>query len=169
MVRLNTLDPRAPTLSPSAVRVAGIQFLASDQPGLGVAGTLTKDIILPAYSLLIDVYVHNAVLWTQGTSAALDVGLFDEDGVAIDADYYFSALNLKATDLLADESVSFGFAGGDNGVGLATSTHVLKRFSTAPRILRSVVTTAGTASLVGKTFVFAEYAVCELDSPTYAA
>jgi hypothetical protein len=70
------------------------------------AGTYTAEAIIPAYACIIDVVVYAEALWTAGTSALLDVGLYDEDDVVIDADYFYSALDLKATDLLANQSVS---------------------------------------------------------------
>ena len=73
------------------------------------AGTYTGTVALPANAVLLDIIVHATSLWTATTSATLVVG----DGG--DADGFFAGVDLKATDLLAGESLSFAQAGGKEG------------------------------------------------------
>lgn len=81
------------------------------------AGTYTGSVTLPPNSLLYDVVVYNEVLWAAGTSASLEVG--DGD----DPDGYYTAVDLKATDLLAQESISFAAQGGVGGAYLTVGTN----------------------------------------------
>jgi hypothetical protein len=70
----------------------------------GAAGVYTGSIVIPAGATIHDVIVHGTALWTAGTSALMDVG------DAADPDGFFTQIDLKATDLLAGESVSFALA-----------------------------------------------------------
>lgn len=83
-------------------------------------------------------------LWNNGTSATLIVG----DGA--DDDGYYTAVNLKATDLLAGESLSFGLAGGKAGAYIANS-QVSPRYAAAERTIAAQVTTVGTVPSTGET------------------
>ena len=119
------------------------------------AGTYTANFNLPGGSTLIDIIVEAEVLWAAATSAALDVG--DSGG----ANGYFSAVNLKAVDLLAGESMSIGSTqtrGADDGSYLAvgTLTHINRRFSSADRTISAVVTSVG-AGTAGRTRVTCVY------------
>jgi hypothetical protein len=109
------------------------------------------------YTTLIDIIVEAEALWAAGTSAVMDIG------DSADADGYFSAVNLKATDLLAGESMSIGSTqtrGGDDGAYLTvgTSTHISRRFSSASRTISAVVTSVG-AGATGRTRVTVVYSV----------
>lgn len=121
------------------------------------AGVYTANFNLPGGATLIDIIVEAEALWTAATSAVLDIG------DAADPDGYFSAVDLKATDLLAGESVAIGSTqvrGGDNGAYLTvgTSTHISRRFSSADRTLAAVITSvgAGTAGRTRVTVVFSQ-------------
>lgn len=119
------------------------------------AGTYTADFTLPGGATLLDIIVEGEALWTAATSAALDIG--DTN----DPDGYFSAVNLKATDLLAGQSMSIGSTqvrGGDDGAYLTvgTSTHVDRRYSASPRTISAVVTSVG-AGTAGRTRVTVVY------------
>lgn len=121
------------------------------------AGTYTANFNLPGGATLIDIIVEAEALWTAATSALLDVG------DSADPDGYFSAVDLKATDLLAGESISIGSTqtrGGDNGAYLTvgTSTHVSRRFSAADRTISAVVTSVG-AGTAGRTRVVCVFSV----------
>lgn len=166
MTRLNSLDPRAPTLSPSAVRVAGLQFHEADSAGnaRGAAGTITGSVVVPAYAALLDIVVYAEALWDDGTSAALKIGINGDDD-----DTFFTAVNLKATDLTADQAISFAFAGGVGGTSLSTATHVLDVLDGADRTIDAIVTLGAGDGTAGKTYVYVVYAVPELDDTTYAA
>jgi hypothetical protein len=119
------------------------------------AGVYTSNFILPPGATLIDIIVEAEALWTAATSAVMDIG------DSADPDGYYSAVDLKATDLLAGESLSIGSTqtrGGDNGAYLTvgTSTHISRRFSSAARTIAAVITSvgAGTAGRTRITVVF---------------
>ena len=168
MARLNELDPRNPTLGSGAVRVAAVQLFEANPAtgdGIGAAGTVSKAVTVPAYGVLMDVIVHNEALWDDGTSAVLNIG------IGADEDSIFDAVNLKATDLTAAQSISFGAQGGKGGVTITegTSTHWLG-IADASDITVNIKATVGAGDgSAGKTFVYVVYAVPELDVPTYAA
>jgi hypothetical protein len=120
------------------------------------AGTYTADFDLPAGATLVDIIVEAEALWTAATSAVIDIG--DTN----DPDGYFSAVNLKATDLLAGESVSLGSTQVNGGDGAAyvivgTSTHLNRRYSSAERTITATVTSVG-AGTAGRTRVTVLYA-----------
>jgi hypothetical protein len=172
MVRVQALDPRNPTLGPGAVRVAGAQILEADG---SAAGTYRAAIKIPAYALLKDVVIHNEAVWDAGTDADMVVGLYgDSDGAVgtvIDADEIFTSTSLKATDLTAGQSISFLRPGGVSGGFLSegTNTHFLDAMDVVDRWVVVDVTTTGTVGSAGKTYVFVEYAVPEMDVATFTA
>lgn len=114
------------------------------------AGTYTGTVALPAGATLIDVMVNGVALWDTTTSATMIVG----DGT--DPDGYYTAVNLKATDLLAGESISFALAGGKAGAYIANS-QVSPRFAAAARSVIGVVTTVGAAGSAGRTRMLVFY------------
>ena len=119
------------------------------------AGTYTADFVLPAYSTLIDIIVEGEALWTAATSAALIVG------DAADPAGWLASINLKATDLLAGESIALGSTqvrGGNAGayISVGTSTHINRRFSSAERTITAKVTSVG-AGTAGRTVVTVLY------------
>jgi len=125
------------------------------------AGTYNYDVFVPAGALILDIIVHNEVLWAAGTSAAMNVGDYASAantngdapviGSAIDADGFFAAINLKATDLLAGESVNFTQSGGKAGAyNIGTNTHWGERFSLVDRWIRFSAASVG-AGTTGRT------------------
>lgn len=114
------------------------------------AGTYSASVTLPAGATLIDVIVTNVALWTATTSATLDVG------DTTDPNGFFAAFDLKATDLLAGESVSFAHAGGKAGAYI-TATHANGRYSAAARNIVASVVTVGAAGDAGRTRVTVVY------------
>lgn len=116
------------------------------------AGTYTWSMTLPANAVLLDIIVHATSLWTATTSATLIVG---DDG---DDDGFFAATNLKATDLLAGESLSFAQAGGKEGAYIANS-QVSKRRDASDRTITAKVTTVGAAGNGGSTSVTVVYSL----------
>lgn len=136
------------TVSPAGV--VGVQVMTARFVENG-AGTYTADFVLPAGSILYDVVATSEALWTAATSAALIVGdTTDDDG-------YLASVNLKATDLLATESISIqstqvrgGNAGADITVG--TSTHIGRKYSSSERTITAKVTSVG-AGTAGRTRV----------------
>lgn len=141
---LEVFDDDFQTFSPAAGIVAR-EITFTETNG---AGTYTGDITLPAGATIVDIIVHGTALWTAASSALMEVGDFTTAGVAIDADGFYTAINLRATDLLAGESLSFAQSGGKAGVyNAGTNTHWTTRYSaTARRIRGSVVTTGATGS-----------------------
>jgi hypothetical protein len=106
------------------------------------AGTYTGAVSVPAGATILDIIVDADALWTAATSATMIVGDTDDDG-------YYTGVNLKATDLLAGESISFAQAGGKAGAYIANS-QVSPRRSVAARTINGIVTSVG-AGTAGRT------------------
>jgi len=116
--------------------------------------TYTGAITIPAGATLIDIIVDGTALWDDGTSASLEVG--DAD----DADGYFTAVDLKATDLLADQTINFDKTGGVEGAYLAgTATHWTNRYSATARVITGTVVTGGQDGTTGRTRMLVVYAL----------
>ncbi len=116
------------------------------------AGVYTATVIQPAGSTLLDIVVNGVALWTATTSALMSVG------DAGNAAGYFTAIDLKAAELLAGESISFNLAGGKAGAYIANA-QVSPRFRAAATTLSAVVTTVGAAGAAGitrVTFIFSQ-------------
>jgi hypothetical protein len=107
------------------------------------AGTYTGSVNVPAGAILIDIIVNGVALWAAGSSATMSVGDAAND------DGYYTAVNLKATDLLAGESISFALAGGKAGAYIANS-QVSPRYSASARVISGIVTSVG-AGTTGRT------------------
>jgi hypothetical protein len=119
------------------------------------AGTYTGSISIPAGAVIQDVIIHAIALWAAATSAALNVG------DATDPNGIYAAVDLKATDLLADESISFAFAGGKQGADLdvcGTGFHVRRRYLAAARVISGVIASVG-AGTTGRTLMTVIYTV----------
>lgn len=122
------------------------------------AGTYTADFNLPAYATLIDIIVEAEALWDASSSASLEIGAADPDG-------YFTAVDLKATDLLAGESVSLlstqvrGALGGAYTT-VETSTHLNRLGSSSARTITATAVSVG-AGTAGRTKVTVVFAVGE--------
>jgi hypothetical protein len=131
----------------------------------GAAGVYTAGVVLPAGSTLLDIVVNGIALWTAGTAAALIVG------DATDPNGYYADVNLKATDLLAGESLSFALAGGEAGAYIANS-QVSPRYSATARTITAQVTTTGTTATAGRTQIDVIYVTNDtgsLENATYVA
>lgn len=119
------------------------------------AGTYTGTIALPAGAVVVDIIVHAIALWAAATSASMDVG------DTVDPNGFFAAINLKATDLLAGESISFAQTGGKEGADLddpAAGAHVRRRYlATARNIIGKVVSVG--AGTTGRTLMTVIYTV----------
>jgi hypothetical protein len=110
------------------------------------AGTYSVSTTVPAGSTILDIIVNGVALWNNGTSALMDVGdVADPDG-------YYTQIDLKATDLLAGESISFTAAGGKAGAYIANS-QVSPRYSATDRIIKTSVVTVGTVPTTGSSRV----------------
>lgn len=107
------------------------------------AGTYTAAVPVPAGATILDIIINGVALWAAGTSATLKVGdVADDDG-------YYTAVNLKATDLLAGESLAFDAAGGKAGAYIANA-QVSPRYSSTARVVSGIVTSVG-AGTTGRT------------------
>jgi hypothetical protein len=114
------------------------------------AGTYTASVTVPAGATILDIIVNGVALWDAATSAVMVVG------DAADPDGYYTAVDLKATDLLAGESISFALAGGQAGAYIANS-QVSPRYSASERTISGVVTSVG-AGTAGRTRMLVVYA-----------
>lgn len=140
------------TVSPAGV--VGVQSATARFVENG-AGTYTADFVLPAGAEILDIVVTAEALWTAATSAALVVG------ETADADGFLASINLKATDLLAGESISLQSTqvrGGNAAAYLSvgTSTHMGPRYSSSERTITATVTSVG-AGTAGRTRVTVIY------------
>lgn len=108
------------------------------------AGTYTGSVNVPAGATILDVIVNGVALWDNAGTATLIVGDAAND------DGYFTGVNLKATDLLAGESLSFALAGGKAGAYIANS-QVSPRYSATARVVSGIITTASTGGTAGRT------------------
>lgn len=158
---VGAVDTEAFTLGGTAVTATAAELNAIDggTPTVWVertftetagAGVWTGSVVLPAGATLIDIIVNGVALWNSQTSATLEVG----DGT--DPDGYYTAVDLKATDLLAGESLSFDNAGGKAGAYIANS-QVSPRYSAAERTISAVVTKVGSTGTAGRTRVLVGY------------
>lgn len=122
------------------------------------AGTYAQSVTVPAGALLRDIVVVAVAAWDAATSASLQVG----DGV--DPDGYFTAVDLKATDLTIDQGISFALQGGVGGAYMV-STHTTNIYDSSARVVTASVTSVG-AGTAGRTLVVVTYEI--LPTPTAA-
>lgn len=129
--------------------------LNTDPTGTNAAGTYTAAITVPAKSVIVDVIVSQVALWNAGTSATLKVG------DAADDDGFYTGINMKATDLLAGQSLSFSHPGEAADAGEyvdGTANHITSRYSASERTITFSLTTVGTAPTTGETICTVVYA-----------
>jgi hypothetical protein len=129
------------------------------------AGTYTGSVFVQAGATLVDVIVHAVALWDTATSATGKVGdVADDDGI-------FTAIDLKATDLLAGESISAaggaGAAGGKAGADIANSQWNRRYLATA-RVVSLIVTAVGASGSAGRTRMTVVYSAPTSNSITAA-
>jgi hypothetical protein len=130
-------------------RVAAVERQFTETAG---AGVYTASVAVPARATILDIIVNGVALWTAATSATMIVGdVADDNG-------YFDAVNLKATDLLAGESISLESAGGKAGAYVANS-QVSPRYSASARTITGKVTTVGGSGTAGRTRMMVVYTV----------
>jgi hypothetical protein len=151
---LNKLDGIAATAYP----IVADEVTFTETTG---AGTYTGSVSVPAGATILDVIVNGVALWTATTSATLKVGdVADDDG-------YYTGVDLKATDLLAGESLSFALAGGKAGAYIANS-QVSPRYSATARVVSGIVTTVGAAGNAGRSRLVVVYAAPTASAATKA-
>lgn len=120
----------------------------------GAAGVYTGSVSVPAGALITDIKVWSTVLWGAGTSALMDVG----DGA--DPDGWYTQINVKATDLLVGEEINFENLGGKAGAYIVAASGLRSAaYSASARTISGVITTVGTASSVGRTFMVVRFVV----------
>lgn len=108
------------------------------------AGVWTGSVTVPAGATIHDIIVNAVALWNSETSATMKVG-----DAGNDAGFY-TGVNLKATDLLAGESISFALAGGKAGAYIANS-QVSPRYSATSRVISGIITKVGDTGTAGRT------------------
>lgn len=137
----------------------GFIFKYDSGGGGGAAGAYTGSLVVPAYCYLMDVQLQGVTLWTGSGTVAAIVG--DAD----DADGFITSTDLKATDLLAGESISIAagtaMAGGKIGAYVANSqwckgSGTYGQYATAARTITCTITTSGTAT-AGETHLLIAY------------
>lgn len=116
---------------------------------------------LPAGSMLLDIIVVPQVLWTATGAVSLEIG------DSVDADGWFTAVDLKATDLILGEKLqasSDNFWGGKNGVYLTTAgrfgqqtTNMIGGYCVSAYSLVASVTVGTPATTAGRTRVTVLY------------
>jgi len=131
------------------------------------AGTYVADVLVPAYAYIDDIALHAEALWAAATSAAAVVGDYNVVagspptlGTVITANGFFASTNLKATDLLAGESINFYGAGGVQGSYVtdiaAPGSQITKRVAVTDRFIRCSITSVG-AGTTGRTIFVVKY------------
>lgn len=116
------------------------------------AGTYTGAVALPAGATILDIIVNAVALWDNAGAVTMKVGDTDDDG-------FYTGINLKATDLLAGESLSFAQSGGKAGAyNAGTNTHWTNRYSASARTINGIITTASTGGSAGRTRMVVVYA-----------
>lgn len=138
---ISTPSISTPSITTAKGTVVGIERTFTETSGAGVwTGTVT----IPAGATLVNILVSGVALWTSQTSAVLDVGdITDPDG-------FFTQVDLKATDLLAGESISFDNAGGKAGAYIANS-QVSPRYYSGADAIKGILTKVGTSGTAGRT------------------
>lgn len=162
-VTVNVLELGAPGVV--ATEFSGAQVAEVTFTEAGGAGTYTGSVTIPAGSTVHDVIVSGVALWDNAGAVSMDVG------DAADPNGFFAAINLKATDLLAGESVSFESAGGKAGAYIANS-QVSPRYSASQRVISGVITTASTGGSAGRTrmtVVYSKPAAALVSAGTFVA
>lgn len=124
--------------------VSGLQVSEVTFTETSGAGTYTGSVAIPAGASIHDIVINGVALWDNAGAVTLKVG------DAADDDGFFTGVNLKATDLLAGESLSFDLAGGKAGAYIANS-QVSPRYSASTRTISGIITTASTGGSAGRT------------------
>lgn len=139
---LQVLSVGAPSFV--SAEVSGLQVSEVTFTETAGAGTYTGSVSIPAGASLHDIAVNGVALWDNAGAVTMKVG------DAADDDGYFTGVNLKATDLLAGESIAFESAGGKAGAYIANS-QVSPRYSATSRVISGIITTASTGGSAGRT------------------
>ena len=111
-----------------------------DDNGGGAAGVYSISTIIPAGAYIQDIQVHTDTLWDSDTSATLIVGDSDDDNG------FYTGVNAKATDLVANEVLSFYHLGGKEGAYVTDNNGVMTQYSSSARTVTAQMTTVGAAT-----------------------
>jgi hypothetical protein len=126
--------------------------------------THTGTVVLPAGAVLLEILVSGGVLWTAA-AAVMKIG------DSVDDDGYYTAVDLKATDLLVGESISIqgsnvAASAGQQGAYLVAATGQRGPLSTnfgahnvAGTSITAVITVTTPATTAGRTYVTVFYAI----------
>lgn len=117
------------------------------------AGTYTGAVAVPEGATVLDVLIQAIALWAATTSAVMKVG------DAADDDGFWTAVDLKATDLLAGEGLGFAARGSTEAGAYLPTGHVIGAYSATARVISGVVTTVGAAGATGRTRMLVKYVV----------
>lgn len=172
--KIDTLDVTTPKIGGTAITSTAAELNVLDGVPAGAGSgniviaeevtftedgdtTYTGSVSVPAGAYLLDVIVHNDSLWDDGTSASMIVGdVADPNG-------FFDAVDLKATDLLAAEQISFGYTGGQEGAdvdgGESAGDHLRRRFLATARVITGVITTGAQDGSAGVTRMLVVYVI----------
>lgn len=120
-----------------------VQFQEVTFTETGGALTYTGAVAIPAGCTILDIIVNGVALWNNAGAVTMKVGDTDDDG-------YYTGIDLKATDLLAGESLSFALAGGKAGAYIANS-QVSPRYNAAAVTINGIIITASTGGSTGRT------------------
>ena len=115
-------------------------ILTWDDDGGGAAGVYSISTIIPAGAYIQDIQVHTDTLWDSDTSATLIVGDSDDDNG------FYTGVNAKATDLVANEVLSFYHLGGKEGAYVTDNNGVMTQYSSSARTVTAQMTTVGAAT-----------------------
>lgn len=155
--------------------VAVVEELYFEEANQGAAGSYTGRLNLPKGAVLIDIIVYAEALWNDGTSASLEVGDYSTAGSAVDADGFFTSVDVKATDLTVEQSIrlsgNLATAGGVGGAytNVGTNTHLTDIFfPSGGQIVATIAAGAGTGT-AGKTHVVVVWALPIRYTATFAA
>ena len=111
-----------------------------DDNGGGAAGVYSISTIILAGAYIQDIQVHTDTLWDSDTSATLIVGDSDDDNG------FYTGVNAKATDLVANEVLSFYHLGGKEGAYVTDNNGVMTQYSSSARTVTAQMTTVGAAT-----------------------
>ena len=120
------------------------------------AGVWAANVEIPVGAVLLDVVVYAKTLWDAGTSATLIVG------DTTDPNGWYAAVDLKATDLTAGQSLCLARVGGKSGTDISegSSSHLLNVMqaaaATAPygKVVSAEITTVGVTTTGDTTVCF---------------
>lgn len=130
--------------------VAEMVIKAGDGNALG---TYTASVTIPEGSYLLDVQVHGVELWNAG-AAELNVG---SDGVVDDI---WVDVNLKATDLLVNEVLSFHHqgSGSEQGALLTAANGAMNQYRSGARTITATIVTSSSLGTTGETRIMVMWA-----------